>query len=107
VEAREKFAVCAAAECPPVVQGDCAGWLASVEKALPSVVLMAKDDGGASLIDVKVTMDGQPFLKRLDGRAVSVDPGPHTFRFEGPGGVTVEQVELVLGNPSGKPSGKP
>jgi hypothetical protein len=95
VEAREQLRVCAAAACPTVVQSDCAGWLATVEKALPSVVVTAKDDAGASLVDVNVTVDGQPFAARLDGQALSIDPGSHTFHFEAPGGSTLDQLVVV------------
>jgi hypothetical protein len=95
IEAREQLRLCAAAACPPVVQSDCAGWLALVEKALPSVVTTAKDEAGASLIDVKVTVDGQPFATRLEGQAVALNPGSHTFHFEGPGGATVDQIVLA------------
>jgi hypothetical protein len=49
IEARDKFRVCAAAGCPAVVQGDCAGWLDAVEKDLPNVVPLAKDDAGNGL----------------------------------------------------------
>jgi hypothetical protein len=82
VQARDKFRVCARAECPTVVQTDCASWLAEVETTLPTVVLSAKDRGGRDLVDVKVSMDGQPLVGTLDGQAVAVDPGMHTFRFE-------------------------
>jgi hypothetical protein len=46
IEAREQLRACAAAQCPAVVQTDCAGWLAEVEKALRSVVVAAKDGAG-------------------------------------------------------------
>src|ERR1700733_10293046 len=59
VEAREQLRVCAAAQCPAVVQSDCANWLADVEKALPSVVLSAKSGTGVDLVDVTVSVDGQ------------------------------------------------
>jgi hypothetical protein len=95
VEAREKLRVCAAAGCPTVVQGDCAEWLASVEKAMASLVVTAKDGAGASLVDVTVTVDGKPFASRLAGEAVSIDPGQHTFHFVGPGGTTLDQIVVA------------
>jgi hypothetical protein len=98
LEARDQFRLCAAAACPAVVQTDCAGWLASVERNLPTVVITAKDRSGASLIDVKVTMDGQAFATTLTGRAVPVDPGPHTFHFEGPGGALDQTVVAAEGD---------
>jgi hypothetical protein len=82
VEAREKFRVCARAECPAVVQSDCAGWLADVEKTLPTVVLSAKDHGRRDVVDVRVSVDGQTIASTLDGQAVAVNPGLRTFRFE-------------------------
>ena len=95
VEAREQLRVCAAAACPAVVQSDCANWLAEVERALPSVVISAKSGAGADLFDVKVSVDGQPLVSKLDGRAAAMDPGPHTFHFEGAGGASVDEQVLV------------
>ena len=88
VEARQQLRVCAAGGCPSVVQTDCAAWLADVEKAIPTVVLAAKNGAGADLFDVKVSVDGQPLASRLDGQALPLDPGPHAFRFEGADGRT-------------------
>jgi hypothetical protein len=95
VGARDQLRVCARAQCPAVVQSDCANWLEAVEKALPTVVVTAKNGAGADLIDVKVTADGEPFAARLDGQAVAIDPGPHTFRFEAADGTRVDQQVVV------------
>jgi hypothetical protein len=94
-EAREQLRVCAAAHCPAVVQSDCANWLADVEKALPSVVLSAKTAAGADLVDVKVSVDGQPLVSKLDGQAVSMNAGPHTFHFEGVDGTGLDLQRLL------------
>jgi hypothetical protein len=95
VDARDRFRLCAASSCPAVVQADCVGWLAEVEKAVPAVVLVAHDAAGADLTDVAVTVDGQPLAAKLDGRALSTDAGLHTFRFVGPGGAVAERKVLV------------
>jgi hypothetical protein len=95
VEARDQLRICAAPACPAVVQSDCADWLAEVEKALPSVVLTAKDDSGADLVDVKVSMDSRLLVTRLDGQALPTNAGPHTFRFERVDGASIEQQALV------------
>jgi hypothetical protein len=95
VEAREQFRICASAGCPAVVQSDCGGWLQDVERELPTVVLSAKNADGADLVEVKVTMDGQPFASKLDGQAAAVNPGAHTFRFEGPAGASFERRVVV------------
>lgn len=97
VEAREQFRVCGAAVCPKVVQHDCAEWLVAVEAALPSVVLGAKTAAGADLVDVRVSMDGQPLATRLDGQALPMNAGPHTFRFEAESGAAEVQVVVKEG----------
>jgi hypothetical protein len=93
--ARDQFRVCSAASCPGVVQRDCTAWLADVDKTLPTVVVTAKDGAGADLVDVVVTLDGQPLQTRLDGRAVPMNAGPHTFHFEGPGGTKLDQQVVI------------
>jgi len=95
LEAREQLRVCAAAVCPAVVQADCATWLAEVDAALPSVVLTAKNGAGVDLVDVKVSMDGQPLVPILDGHAVRVNGGPHTFHFAGADGASLDKLVVV------------
>jgi hypothetical protein len=118
-DAREQLRVCAAGGCPSVVQTDCAAWLVQVEKALPTVVVAAKSGAGESLVDVKVLVDEQPFVTKLAGQSLPLDPGTHTFRFEAPDGTAVEQsvvvnegvknqvVSAVLGPVPPPPSGPP
>lgn len=95
VEAREQFRICGRAQCPMVVQGDCATWLSELERILPTVVLSAKDGAGHELVDATVSVDGKVIASRLDGHAVSVDPGLRTFRFERPDGTSATQQALV------------
>jgi hypothetical protein len=95
IEARDKFRVCAAAGCPPAVQGDCASWLDGVEKAQPTIVFEVKDPTGRDVSAVKVLLDGLPWVDSLPATAVSVDPGSHAFRFELAGEQPVE-VKLFV-----------
>jgi len=95
VEAREQLRVCAAALCPSVVQSDCANWLADVEKALPSVVLVAKNGAGSDLADVTVSVDGQLLASKLDGQALPINAGPHTFHFERGDGSTLDRQVII------------
>jgi hypothetical protein len=95
VEAREQLRICAAAVCPAVVQSDCAIWLAEVDAALPSVVVTAKNGAGADLVDVKVSMDGQALVSKLDGHAVAMNAGPHTFHFAAVDGSTLDRQVVV------------
>ena len=95
VEARAELRACAATDCPPIVQADCAAWLDAVEKALPTVVVTAKAASGADLVDVKVSVDGQTLVERIDGQAHTMNAGPHLFHFEQAGGSTFERQVMV------------
>jgi hypothetical protein len=95
VDAREQFRICAAARCPAVVRSDCTRWVDAVEGALPTVVVTAKTATGTDVVAARVSLDGRPFADQLDGRAVPVDPGAHTFHLETPDGVALDQVFVV------------
>ena len=92
--ARDDLASCMRAECPEFVRNDCARWLNEVELALPSIVLVAKS-GAKELEDVQVSFDGAPLRDRIDGKAVTVDPGRHVLRFEATARAPVE-VEVII-----------
>lgn len=95
VEARAQFRVCAREVCPAVVQRDCADWLAAVEKALPTVVVSAKDSAGNDVVSVRVSVDGKLLTTTLDGHAVPMNPGPHTFHFETDALAPIDRQVLV------------
>jgi hypothetical protein len=97
VVAREQLRICARAECPGFIAKDCAGWLKDVEPRIPSVVFVAKNAAGSDVADVKVTMDGAPLVTKLDGLAVDIDPGAHTFDFEAPDGRAEEKAVVTEG----------
>lgn len=84
--ARQKLVVCSNEGCPKLVKKDCGSWLDEVDHAMPTVVLGARDGAsGKDLVDVRVTLDGEPLASKLDGKAVDVDVGQHTFHFEAEG----------------------
>jgi hypothetical protein len=95
VEARDQLRQCVAPACPATMQSDCASWLGEVERAIPTVVLSAKDVAGEDVLDVSVLVDGRPLASRLDGTALPVNPGAHTFAFRWPDGSSVERQLLV------------
>jgi hypothetical protein len=94
-EARDAFLVCGSEGCPAMVRRDCAQWQTEIIAMLPSVVFGAKDRQGRDLFDVIVSMDGETLLRKLDGKSVNVDPGPHTFKFEVAGSPAVIERALV------------
>jgi hypothetical protein len=81
VSSRRELLVCAAQACPSEVQRLCAKWLIDIDAATPTVVFELTDSRGQSRSDVEVRVDGALLSGKLDGRALSVDPGPHTFTF--------------------------
>ncbi|MGH7438132.1 MAG: hypothetical protein ACRENE_20810 [Polyangiaceae bacterium] len=93
--AKEKLAVCVSATCPAVVRQDCTQRQADIEKAIPTVVLVAKDAAGKDLGAVRVTMDGHVIAESLGGTALAMDPGEHHFAFEAAGFPLLEKT-LVL-----------
>lgn len=95
LDARDMLLLCSDASCPEVVRTDCIQWAASVEQALPSVVLGATGPDGVDAISVRVWLDGREVAQSLDGRALPLDPGPHRFRFEIDGADPVERPLLV------------
>jgi hypothetical protein len=80
--ARTQMLVCAASSCPGEVRKECLRRVDLVNGSIPTVVIEAKDGTGNDLSAVKVTMDGDVLAERLDGSAISLDPGAHTFTFE-------------------------
>ena len=94
-EARDQFLLCGNEGCPAMVRRDCTQWQGEIIAMLPSVVFGAKDKAGRDLFDVTVSMDGEPLLRKLDGKSVAVDPGPHTFKFEVAGSPPVVERALV------------
>jgi hypothetical protein len=92
----EQLRVCSQAACS-VLQKECITWLGEVEAALPSVVVEATGPDARDALDVQVACDGAPLLSRLDGKAVSIDPGLHSCRFEMGGAVREEQIVLHEG----------
>jgi hypothetical protein len=84
-EAREQLNICGRTECPKLVQQDCTQWMSELLASLPSVVPGAKDRKGRDIVDARLTVDGKVVAEVLDGKAVVLDPGVHSFLFESKG----------------------
>jgi len=72
--ARDKFGVCARDNCPREIVHDCTQWAREVEALIPSVVLAARDSSGRDLLDVRISIDGNPPAD-ASPRAMELDPG--------------------------------
>jgi hypothetical protein len=92
--ARQSLRTCGSFSCPDVVRGDCVEWLSEVERSLPSVVFGAKTDAG-DVYDVSVALDGKTVVTELDGRAIELDPGRHTFEFTRAGSPPLTRTEII------------
>jgi hypothetical protein len=69
--------------------------LTEVEALQPTVVVQARDEAEADLLDATVAIDGVPQQGVLAGRQIALDPGPHVVRFSAPGRDPVERTMVV------------
>ena len=93
--ARAQSLVCAQQACGPAAEADCGEWLRGIETAMPTMVFDVRDDKGANLSRVTVTIDGEKLVGSLDGSAIPVDPGPRRFRFEAAGMAPLDEAVTV------------
>jgi hypothetical protein len=94
LEARERFTTCASRTCPARIVQECTRWLHEVDDALPSVVAIAKDGGGADLVDVKIQIDERP-VEDISARAIPLDPGRHKIVFHRIGNADIAEDVLL------------
>jgi hypothetical protein len=80
--AREQFFVCARDVCPKLVHDQCTEWVRQIDDATPTVVFGAKDAQGNDVMSARILADGKLVASALDGKPVTLDPGPHDIRFE-------------------------
>jgi hypothetical protein len=94
-DALKQLAVCADPACPAEVKDECSHRIRDIDAAMPTLIFVVKDAAGNDIDVVTVMMDGAPLTGTLDGRALSIDPGDHTFQFEVTGQVPVEKKILL------------
>lgn len=95
IEAKQNLLVCAQTSCPALLQRDCTSWLSELEASTPTVVFAVTDTQGIDLAGVRIYENGQLLEKHAVGRALALDPGAHTLRFEAEGHEPVEQTLTV------------
>jgi hypothetical protein len=93
--ARAQVLVCAAPSCPADVRKECVRRVDEVNASMPTIVFEVKDAGGNDLTAVKVSMDGEALADRLEGTAISLDPGSHTFTLEPAGQAPVTRPLVI------------
>jgi hypothetical protein len=87
--------ICGAASCPVDIRKECTRRLDEVSTNLPTILFVVKDPLGNDLSAVRVTMDQELLAERLEGTALPVDPGVHTFTFETAGQPAVTKQLLI------------
>jgi len=92
---RAQLIQCAASTCPAAIHKECLSHVDEVNAQIPTIIIAAANHAGENLTAVKVSMDGEPLTDRLDGTALAVDPGEHTFTFEAAGEPTLTK-KLVI-----------
>jgi len=117
--ARAQLVRCGDPSCPAMLRDDCTQRTDELERAQPTILFDAKDGAGHDLIEVKVTVDGQPLADRLEGRALRVDPGAHSFVLTAAGQPPVTETfvlkegekdrreRIVIGAPVAVPAAPP
>jgi hypothetical protein len=94
-QARAQSLVCAADSCPGEMREQCRQRVAQLNAAIPTLVFAVQNTSGTDLGAVRVSMDGALIADRLEGTAISLDPGEHKFTFEIAGQPPIEKT-LIL-----------
>lgn len=93
--ARDALVQCANPSCPTVLVEECSQLLTSVNRSIPTLVFEARDATGQDIADARVLVGTSTIAERLDGKAIALDPGEYTFRFERQGAVSIEIPVVV------------
>jgi hypothetical protein len=96
LRARQELTACAE-QCSGPTGDACRADAAEVLAATPTLLFEAQDAEGHDLHDVTVALDGVPILQELDGKAIAVDPGPHSITFAHHGILVNRNVGAVAG----------
>jgi hypothetical protein len=92
---RSQLLTCSAPSCPADVRRECMRRADEANGAIPTIVFEAKDAAGNDLGAVRVTMDGEVLAQRLEGMALDVDPGEHSFVFETAGSLAIRKTFII------------
>jgi hypothetical protein len=94
-KARALLLECVNAQCGGDVRRRCATTLQKLDAVTPSIVVRAAEPTGDDLTDVSVSLGSEQLVGSLDGIAIPVDPGEHTFTFTRAGHPAVVQTLTI------------
>ena len=96
LESRDRLLECSNTACPALVRNECQRWLEEVAVQISSVVVHVDTGDSAPPNNIKVYIDGALRFESIPNRAIELDPGTYSFRFEVGGRQPVElQVTVV------------
>jgi hypothetical protein len=101
--AHDELVACSQPSCPRPIQDDCVRWLAEVDASLPTVVVHATWSDGRDAVGVRTFVDGVPIEGADRGRAIAIDPGERTFRFERAGARPVQTSYVIREGEKNRP----
>lgn len=116
LDARDAAIACSAESCPAALSADCVRWAGELQTLVPGLVFDVRLPDGSNATDVTVLLDGARLTTKLDGKAIPVNPGPHTIVLRSPGydevttkivaleGDRSRKVSAVLTKPGVKPT---
>ncbi|MGC4089093.1 MAG: hypothetical protein QM756_14660 [Polyangiaceae bacterium] len=85
IAANQEVLKCANPKCGDALFQECTKMYSELQAAMPTVVFGAREGSkNDELFDVAVSVDGQPVVDQLDGKAIPIDPGNHMFKFTSP-----------------------
>jgi hypothetical protein len=94
--AKDSMSLCTKLTCSAALRKECMARVEQLTADAPTLVPEVTDDRGRPVTDVRITMDGKPWVAKVDGRAMPVDPGLHVFTFEARGVVFARERMVVL-----------
>ena len=97
-DAQRLYLACTRTTCGALLRNECQLRYTQLAADIPSVIPVVTDAAGRPVTDVRVTIDGEALTARIDGRAIAVDPGVHTFAFEmSDGAVAARRIVILQG----------
>ncbi len=101
--AKEAMTACTKLTCSAALRKECMSKVDQLNLDAPTLVPEVTDDRGRPVTDVRIMMDGKPWVTKVDGRAMPVDPGLHVFTFESRGVVFAKERMVILQGQRNRP----
>jgi hypothetical protein len=95
LESRAALLECSAESCPGAIRTDSVRWLEDLRSRIPTVVFRANKQGQA-VSNVEIYVDDTLVFRRLEGKALELNPGVYRVRFAPPSPAEPIEQELIV-----------